>query len=375
MALLQAIRVQLSWQRRLVRLLGSLILVTGLFALLIALHAGPAVLRALSTRDLVALMQLLGTMALLLVPISGVISTSSQFAFWTGWLAGLPQPATIFSAVPEGTQQASQKTTTCTIVYLDGIHQSERDHPPRVAAFLEHLQKRLPAQVRLLKGLEAYTVTTARLADDTWGRWFWQRLFALQEHHPNSIVSTLCAVLVQANNVIKVGISSDRRYGPILNYELALKVSQRLAEGGFQPGPVGPEGPQELVILGYSGGGEMAMGMADYLRRICRCPVRIITFCGVFSGNQLLEEVSRIAMVVGSADPVAAFGRIAYPGRSPLLPLSNWNRAVARGQVTRHSITGLSHNGARGPFSERYRGAVIETILTALQQRATRSAE
>jgi len=374
MALLQAIRMQLSWQRRLVQVLASLLLATGSVALLLALHAGPAVLRALSTRDLLALMQLLGTVALLLVPISGVISTSSQFAFWTGWLAGLPQPSTIFPAAPEGGQQASQNKT-CTIVYLDGIHQSEQDHPPRVEAFLEQLQRRLPAHVRLLKGLETYTVTKARLADDTWGSWFWQRLFALQEHHPNSAVSTLCAVLVQANNVIKVGISSDRRYGPILNYELALKMGQRLAEVGFQPGPVGPDGPQELVMLGYSGGGEMAMGVADYLRRICRCPVRIITFCGVFSGNQLLEEVSRIAMVVGSADPVAAFGRIAYPGRSPLLPLSNWNRAVGRGQVTRHWITGLSHNGARGPFSQRYRGAVIEAILTALQQRATRGAD
>jgi len=374
MALLQAIRMQLSWQRRLVQVLASLLLATGSVALLLALHAGPAVLRALSTRDLLALMQLLGTVALLLVPISGVISTSSQFAFWTGWLAGLPQPGTIFPPAPEGGQQASQNKT-CTIVYLDGIHQSEQDHPPRVEAFLEQLQRRLPAHVRLLKGLETYTVTKARLADDTWGSWFWQRLFALQEHHPNSAVSTLCAVLVQANNVIKVGISSDRRYGPILNYELALKMGQRLAEVGFQPGPVGPDGPQELVMLGYSGGGEMAMGVADYLRRICRCPVRIITFCGVFSGNQLLEEVSRIAMVVGSADPVAAFGRIAYPGRSPLLPLSNWNRAVGRGQVTRHWITGLSHNGARGPFAQRYRGAVIEAILTALQQRATRGAD
>lgn len=362
MAPLQAIRVQLSWMRRLVRVLGSLVLVTGLVALVISLHAGSALRQALSPRDLEMLLQVLGTLLLLLIPISGVISVTSQFAFWSGWLGGLPQPGDLFL------QPSDRPQPSRTIIYLDGIHQSERDHPPRVSAFLTALEARLPDDAHLLKGLEAYTVTTSRLADDTGGSWFWRRLFALQEHHPNTLIGFVCAFLVQANNVIKVGISSDRRYGPILNYELALKVAAQLAELGFRPGLGSAHKPSELVLLGYSGGGEMAMGMADYLRRICRCPVRIITFCGVFSGNQLLEQVHDIAMVVGNHDPVAAFGRIAYPGRSPLLPLSNWNRAVSRGQVRRLGIAGLSHNGVNGPFGEHYRDQVIEAIVTSLKR-------
>jgi len=91
-----------------------------------------------------------------------------------------------------------------------------------------------------------------------------------------------------------------------------------------------------------------------------------MTFCGVFSGNQLLEQVGTITTVVGDRDPVAAFGRIAYPGRSPLLPLSNWNRAVARGQVQRHCIDGLSHNGQSGPFSDRHRDNVIDAVISYL---------
>lgn len=364
MAPLQAIRSQLAGMRRLTHLVAWLLLLCGLSAVVIGLHAGPLLLTALSPRDLALVLQALGTLGLLLIPISGVISVTSQFAFWSGWLGGLPQPADLFADTTHAALHDPQ--TTCTIIYFDGIHQSERDHPPRVAAFLALLESRLPADKRLVKGLETYTVTTARLADDIGGSWFWRRLFALQEHHPNGLISLLCAVLVQANNVIKVGISSDRRYGPILNYELALKVAQRLAEQGFRPGPTNVNQTQELVLLGYSGGGEMALGMADYLRRICRCPVRVISFCGVFSGNQLLEQVGTIAMVIGNRDPVAAFGRIAYPGRSPLLPLSNWNRAVARGQVQRHCIDGLSHNGVNGPFSDRYRTAVIDAIVGTL---------
>jgi len=364
MAPLQAIRIQLAGLRRLTRLLAWLLLLSGLSAVVIGLHAGPLLLTTLSPRHLALVVQALGTLGLLLIPISGVISVTSQFAFWSGWLGGLAQPAELFADAAAAA--ISHEQTGCTLIYLDGIHQSERDHPPRVAAFLDVLDSRLPAHVRLLRGLEAYTVTTARLVDDVGGSWFWRRLFALQEHHPNGLVSLICTVLVQANNVIKVGISSDRRYGPIHNYELALKVAEHLAEQGFRPGPGNGDQPQELVLLGYSGGGEMALGMAEYLRRICRCPVRIITFCGVFSGNQLLEQVGTIAMVVGDRDPVAAFGRLAYPGRSSLLPLSNWNRAVARGQVQRHCIAGLSHNGRNGPFSDRYREAVIEAVIRCL---------
>ncbi len=112
--------------------------------------------------------------------------------------------------------------------------------------------------------------------------------------------------------MIKVGISADRRYGPILNYELALKVVQRLVEAGLRQGS-----GQRIVLLGYSGGGEMAVGMADVLHVLSRCPVQILTCCGVFSGNQRLDQVAGVAMVVGSRDPVAALGPLLFPGRSP----------------------------------------------------------
>ena len=110
----------------------------------------------------------------------------------------------------------------------------------------------------------------------------------------------------------------------------------------------------------------MAMGVGDYLRRITRAPVSVISFCGVFSGNQELHQLAEITTIVGSKDPVAAFGRIAYPGRSPLLPLSNWNKAVSAGQIQRSLIEGMNHNGSKGPFSEAFRLPVIKAILAAL---------
>ena len=74
-------------------------------------------------------------------------------------------------------------------------------------------------------------------------------VFALQEHHPNGFVRFLCSFCVQANNVIKVGISSDRRYGPVMNYELALKIARRLEQLHFHPSRA-----SRVILVGYSGG-------------------------------------------------------------------------------------------------------------------------
>jgi hypothetical protein len=94
--------------------------------------------------------------------------------------------------------------------------------------------------------------------------------------------------------------------------------------------------------------------------------VQILTFCGVFSGNQRLSQVAGIAMVVGSRDPVAALGQLLFPGRSPLLPLSNWNKARLAGGVRRQVVAGMGHNGRSGPFSPRHRPAVVSLILRSL---------
>ena len=345
------------WNQRFNLKLLLLILATGLGINLVGLgHLAWVVRSALSPADLQLLLQLIGLLLLVLIPAAGIYSLVSEFAFWEGWLQGLPAASSLF---PDAATAAGSHR--CYVVYLDGIHQLERDHPPRVSTFLELLDQQLAAETLLVRGLETYTVLPVALAEDAGSAWFWRRLFALQERHPNGLVQLLCAVMVQANNVIKVGISSDRRYGPILNYELALKISLRLSEAGFRP-----DCGMRVVLVGYSGGAEMAMGVGDYLRRITRAPVSIISFCGVFSGNQMLHQLSGITTIVGSNDPVAAFGRIAYPGRSPLLPLSNWNKARVAGQIQRLEIEGMNHNGSRGPFSETYRLAVIKGILAAL---------
>ena len=79
-----------------------------------------------------------------------------------------------------------------------------------------------------------------------------------------------------------------------------------------------------------------------------------------------LANVERITTVVGSRDPMEVIGRLAYPGRTPLLPLTLWNKAVQRGCVHRAVIPRMGHNGSHGPFADSHRDAVMDAVLAAL---------
>ena len=312
----------------------------------------------LQPESLLELLTWFGCVLVVVVALVGVYSVMVDFVFWEGWMHGLPDPSSLFVSNSGASVQHRHY-----VVYLDGIHQSEESHPPRVSDFLGCLEESIADDTMLVKGIEAYTITNTGLRSTTFAGWFWQRLFALQEHHPNGLIRFICAFCVQANNVIKVGISSDRRYGPVMNYELALKIARHLDSIGFHP-----HHASRIVLVGYSGGGEMAIGTAEILQQLCRVRVQVITVCGVFSGNGELESINDVAMVVGSHDPVAALGRIAYPGRLPLLLFSNWNCWQRRNALQRYTIEGMSHNGSSGPFSMAFRGAVVEAICRELER-------
>ena len=361
--------LQLRSHRSSLKQITALLIISAIITLLILSHGLRRLFSILSIADFNLIIKIIATILLLLIPVAGIYSLFTQFAFWEGWLQGLPDANSIFKADLFESKKASNKQVSNSyLVYLDGIHQTEKDHPPRVSDFLDDLQLNLPKNVFLLRGLDSYTVMPTSLVDDAGSAWIWRNLFQFQEHHNNWLVRFICAFLVQANNIIKVGISSDRRYGPILNYELSLKIAMRLTEVGYKRG-------NEIILFGYSGGAEMAMGVADYLRRICSSPLQIITCCGVFSGNQIIDQVNSIYTLIGTRDPVAAFGQIAYLGRSPLLPLSNWNKESTRGIIKRVEIKGMSHNGKTGPFSKLYKHQVVNSIITCLGNEAVEAQE
>ena len=94
----QAGRFQ-QWSQRLNLRLLMLMLAIGLGVNLVGVgHLLVALRWMLSSADLQLLVQLSGLLLLLLIPAAGIYSLVSEFAFWEGWLQGLPVPSSLFES-------------------------------------------------------------------------------------------------------------------------------------------------------------------------------------------------------------------------------------------------------------------------------------
>ena len=139
-------RLQQRTQRLTWRWMVIVLLLALLATVLIVGHGSAVLWAELSLADLWLVLQLVILAALLLIAIAGIYSLVSQFAFWEGWLDGLPQPAEFFAAAGQqalidsgagpGQQVGLDRRF---LVYLDGIHQVERDHPPRIKIGRAHV--------------------------------------------------------------------------------------------------------------------------------------------------------------------------------------------------------------------------------------------
>jgi len=64
-----------------------------------------------SGADLRLLIRVIAALLLLLIPTAGIYSLIGQYAFWEGWLTGLPRPADLFrsAASPSATGAAKRR--------------------------------------------------------------------------------------------------------------------------------------------------------------------------------------------------------------------------------------------------------------------------
>ena len=247
------------------------------------------------------------------------------------------------------------------LIYFDGIHQLDQSHPPRIAHFLGLLESRLPPDSLLIKSLSSYANENTSLEVDPAAGRVLRVLNRWSARWRDAWKSLALEIIIQVNNVIKVGIVSDSRYGPIVKYQQALKVYQLLAERV----DVSTLAHSKIVLLGYSGGGQMALGSAAYLAKMCQANVSVCTLCGVYSGNQDLTSLSTIVSIQGSRDPVAGLCRYLFPRRF-MVSFSQWTRAENSGRVATISVPDMTHNGVMGPFGETFASSMVDQVISKI---------
>ncbi|PSB66551.1 CAAX protease [Chroococcidiopsis cubana CCALA 043] len=274
---------------------------------------------------------------------AGLLSPLEALGWWAGWygdrLDTTVAPGTLVEPIPTKTKIVRYA------VYLDGIAQTNFQYLPEVDVFLNELAAVLPDDILIIKGLMPYSVINRPLTQGRMLSFLWRLADRLQASKSGGIIGALLLVAILLRNLTVVAVSADGRYGPIYNQGTAQVIYNSLLGHGYEPGSKIP-----ITLIGYSGGGQIAMGAVTYLKQALAAPIDVISIAGVISGNNNVLKLEHLHHLVGDQDLVERAGPIFFPKRWQLFFLSYWNRAKRRGKISMTSLGPVGHNGAGGPL-------------------------
>lgn len=247
------------------------------------------------------------------------------------------------------------------LVYLSGIGAlSGTSIPDEELPFLERLAARAPRAV-LTHDVFPYSVTNTGLTVHRAFARFWRWLERYRVARPSGALP----FLINVRNLLQVLVSADTRYGPVMNYGVSREIVRSLHARGYDLRQRRP-----IVVLGSSGGGQLAVGAALYLRHITGAPIYVISLGGVIASDPGLDALAHLYHLYGSRDKVQALADKVFPGRWPGAAGSAWHRALAEGRVSLIEVGPFEHNmrehyfddAARLPGGQTYLDTTVEAI-------------
>lgn len=226
------------------------------------------------------------------------------------------------------------------LVYLSGVGDISGQYQTKFEDdLLAAVAERVPGLV-VISDVFGFSVHNRSLTDDARLGWFWSWVHAerLRKRGPIKRVGKL----INLRNTLHITVSADRRYGPVYNYSVAEMILQGLIRHGYVPGSGAP-----IVLMGYSGGGQVALGAAGYIKATLNAPVQVISLGGVMNADPSLELIDRLTHLYGTADGTQRLGDWIFPERWPFRRNSRWNQAVAAGRIRRICLGPMVHTGRR----------------------------
>ncbi len=301
------------------------------------------------------------TLLLLWLLIAMLLAPLEALGWWAGWFEGDERH---IEPGPEPENKPQEKAhVQGYLVYLTGISGvSGEVFLPEEVDLIERLDAALDDMV-VVDDVYPYGVANQALTGQRVFAWFWR--FAQRMKVSGKPRRALIGFLINIRNAFQVAVSADRRYGPIYNTGSARMIVQSLLRHGYRLGSGMP-----VTILGYSGGGQIAVGAVPYLKRIIDAPVTVISLGGVISADPGVLEVHHLYHIYGKRDGVQRIGWIVSPsrwhiGRFSFLPLSRWNQARNAGKITFIYVGDRKHNGDKGYLSHTYHTEDGKTYMEA----------
>ena len=280
--------------------------------------------------------------AVLALLLAGALAPLETLGWWAGWYGDRADEEPSDDAHDGAhTHLAEAGHASRFVVFLSGIDSvSDEPVPERQVRFLERLQEALPRDSVVVQ-VFPYSVTNRALTGERLFARFWR--WALRRKMGQRRLDQIAGMLINFRNMWQVMVSADRRYGPFYDRGTAALMVRALRRGGYRPGSGAP-----VVLIGYSGGGQVAVGATPFVHEALGAPVSVLSLGGVLAADPGLLAAEHVVQIVGERDRVVWMGAILAPGRWPILPYSPWNEARRRGTLRTLVIGPCNHTGDDG---------------------------
>lgn len=305
----------------------------------------------------------LALIAVVSVFAAGALAPLEALGWWAGWFGG-PGPSDRTTGLEPSPEDATAPKQF--LVFLSGIHSVSGDtFANREKRLLEMLRSELP-DTRILE-VFPYSVTNHPLTGQRLFGWFWR--WALSMKLSKRTLAGVAGTVINVRNVWQMGVSADRRYGPIYNRGSALLIVDALRRAGCRRGT-------PIVLVGYSGGGQIALGAAPHVKSLTEGDVTVASLGGIMSSDPATDQLSHVYDLHGNKDRVRQVGILFFPGRWPVFTHTSWNRAKRAGIVRSIDLGPPDHTGPGGyldssstlPDGRTYLEQSVD-VLTAIAQR------
>lgn len=282
------------------------------------------------------------TLAGLLLLVWGTLSPVGTLVWWLSQEAeslGLKKNQS--KRLPPGNGVAS--AINCYIVFLPGVGDFSGDQlTPGEEIFLNRLIQTHPNCVAV-REVFPYSAANESLGGERLLAPLWR--FA---EEAEGWLGT-ADVLIKIRNLWRLAISADNRYGPVYNQGIATAIIDQM--NAVHPIPSARQ-PLKIILIGTSGGAQVALGAAPYLNQWLETPIAMLSIGGVFSGTDGFDAAERVYHLEGRRDWIEDIGSIVFPSRWPWTVGSPFNQARQQGRYITRISGPHEHDGPTGYFGE-----------------------
>ena len=255
----------------------------------------------------------------------------------------------------------SKSAIDCYIVYLPGVGDFSANQLSSGEEFLLNRLEQLHPNCVTVRDIFPYSAANEDLGGERLLAPLWKAAEKADGWFRNA------NLLIKIRNLWRFAISADDRYGTVYGQGIAIAMIKRM--NAAHPIPQSPRQPIHLILLGTSGGVQVALGAVPYLHDRLLAKLTVVSAGGAFDGEAGFNRAEQVYHLKGQRDWVEGIPRVVFSSRWSWTIGSPFNQAKQQGRYHFLESGPHTHDGDQGYFGEAIvSGTKMTYVQLTLQQ-------